>query len=88
MISLRADTYIMGGQMSIWGHLGSQGSNLDFQKKCYNLFKLHSMTIRLIHVHQIETVYLRCGIIFQSGVIWGHWGQKVIFTKNVVTHPC
>ena len=33
---------------------------------------LHSMTIRLIHVDQLDTLYL-C-----YGVIWGHWGQKVI----------
>ena len=49
---------------------------------------LHSMTIRLIHVHQLETLYLYCGVIFQSGVIWGHWGQKVIFTENAIIRPC
>ena len=43
---------------------------------------LHSMTIRLTHVDQLETVYLCYGVICQSGVIWGHWGQKVIFTKQ------
>ena len=41
---------------------------------------LHSMTIRLIHVHQLETIYLCYGVKCQSGVIWGHWGQKVVFT--------
>ena len=40
------------------------------------------MTIRLIHVHQLLTLYL------SYGVIWGHWGQKVIFTKQDITHPC
>ena len=49
---------------------------------------LHSMTIRLIPVHQLETLYLCYGVKCQSGVIWGHWGQKVIFTKNVLTRPC
>ena len=49
---------------------------------------LHSMTIRLIHVYQLESVYLRYGVKCQSGVIWGHWGQKVFFTKNNITHPC
>ena len=43
---------------------------------------LHSMTIRLIHVHQLETLYLCYGVKGQPGVIWGHRGQKVIFTKN------
>ena len=34
------------------------------------------MTIRLIQVDQLETLYLCYGVICQSGVIWGHWGQK------------
>ena len=45
---------------------------------------LHSMTIRLIHVYQLKSVYLCYRVKCQSGVIWGHWGhwgQKVIFTK-------
>ena len=46
------------------------------------------MTIRLIHVHQLLTLYLSYGVKYQSRVIWGHGGQKVIFTKNAVTHPC
>ena len=33
---------------------------------------LHSMTIRLIHVDQLETLYLCYGVKRQSGVIWGH----------------
>ena len=40
---------------------------------------LHSMTIRLIYVHQLETLYLCYGVKCQSGVIWGHWSQKVNF---------
>ena len=49
---------------------------------------LHSMTIRLIHVDQLETFYLGYGVKCQPGVIRGHWGQKVIFTKNAITCPC
>ena len=49
---------------------------------------LHSMTIRLIHEHQLVTVYLSYGVKYQSRVIWGHWGQKVIFTINTMTHQC
>ena len=49
---------------------------------------LHSMTITLIHVHQLETLYLRYGVKCKYGVIWGHWGQKVVFTKNAITRPC
>ena len=79
---------MLRGQLSTWGYLGSQGLNLDFHKKCDNLFMLHSMTIRLTHVHQLETLYLCCGVIFQSGVIWGHLGLKVIFTKNAIIRLC
>ena len=46
---------------------------------------LHSMTIRLIHVHQLEPLYLCYGVKGQPGVIWGHRGQKVIFTKNATS---
>ena len=46
---------------------------------------LHSMTIRLIHVHQLETLYLYYGVKCQPGVIWGHRGQKVIFSKNATS---
>ena len=46
---------------------------------------LHSMTIRLIHVHHLATLYLCYGVKCQSWVNWGHWGQKVIFTKNTTS---
>ena len=49
---------------------------------------LHSMTIRLLYVHQLETLYLFYGVKCQSGVIWGHWGQKVVFAKSAITRPC
>ena len=39
------------------------------------------MNIRFMHVDQLETLYLCHGVRCQSGDIWGHWGQKVIFTK-------
>ena len=32
---------------------------------------LHSMTISLIHVDHLETLYLCYGVKCQSGVIWG-----------------
>ena len=48
---------------------------------------LQSMTMRLIQVDKLETLYLCYGVKCQSGVIWGHWNQKVIFTKNALTRP-
>ena len=86
--SARDPLPILCGQMSIWGYLGSLGSKGNFHLKSYNLSNLHSLTIRLIHVHQLLTLYLSYGVKYQSRVIWGHWGQKVIFTKHDVTHPC
>ena len=65
------------GHVSIWGYLGSQGSKGHFHLKCYNSSMLHSMTIRLKHVDKLETIYLCYRVRCQSGVIWGHWGQKV-----------
>ena len=41
---------------------------------------LHSMTIRLIHVHQLETLYLCYGVKCQSGVI----GVKRSFSLKVL----
>ena len=49
---------------------------------------LHSMIIRLIHVHQLETLYICYGVKCQSGVMWGHWGQKVILTQNAIIRKC
>ena len=48
---------------------------------------LHSMAIRLIHVHQLETFYLCYGVKCQSGVNWGHWGQsdRLLVSKNLVS---
>ena len=79
---------MLWGQMLIWGHLGSLESKGHLHLKCFNSSKLHSMTIRLIHVHQLETLFLCYGVKCQSGVVWGLWGQKVIFTKNAVPRPC
>ena len=49
---------------------------------------LHNMNIRLIHVDQLETLYLCYGVIGQQGVIWGHRGQILIFTKNALSPLC
>ena len=38
------------------GHLGSLGSKGQLRLKCYNLSMLHGMTVRLIHVYQLETL--------------------------------
>ena len=81
-ISLRLS--MLWGEMSIWGSFGVTGIKRSFSLKCYNSSVLHTMTIKLIYVHQLEIVYLCYGVKCQSWVIWVHWGQKVIFTKNAI----
>ena len=39
------------------------------------------MVRRLMHNNQLETLYKSYGSSNSAGVIWGHWGQEVSFTK-------
>ena len=38
-----------------------------------------------MHMHKLDPLYKSYHVKNSSGVIWGHRGQKVIFTKNVTT---
>ena len=38
-----------------------------------------------MHIDQLDTLYKSYGSKNSSGVIWGHRGKKVIFTKSAVT---
>ena len=78
LINLRP-SFVMGSDVNL-GSFWVTGVKRSFSLKCYNLSMLHSMIIRLIQVDQLETLYLCYGVKCQSGVIWGHRGQKVIFT--------
>ena len=42
----------------------------------------------LIQMHKLETLNLFLGVKSQSGVIWGHRGQILIFTKNALPLLC
>ena len=42
------------------------------------------MVMGLMHIHQLDTLYKSYGSRNSAGVIWGHRGQKVIFTKNAI----
>ena len=85
--TLRLSTYVMGSRVNL-GLFGVIGGQRSFSLKCYNSSMLQSMTIGLIQVDQLETLYICYVIKCQSGVIWGHWGQKVIFTINAIVRPC
>ena len=40
----------------------------------------------LKYIKKLETLYKTHWLTFRFGVIWGHRGQKVIFTKNASPH--
>ena len=40
--------------------------------------------MQLMHMHQLVPLYKGYGLKKISGVIWGHRGQKVIFTKKII----
>ena len=44
---------------------------------------LHSRVTWLKYINKLETLYKTYWLKFQFGVIWGHRGLKVIFSKNV-----
>ena len=43
------------------------------------------MVVGLMHIHQLDTFYKSYGSRNSPGVIYGHRGQKFIFTKNAVS---
>ena len=72
----------MWGQRSCRGHRGQKG---HFHQKCYFSYRLLGMVLWLTHIHQLNTPYKSYQLKFRFGVIWGHRGQKVIFTKNDIS---
>ena len=64
---------------------GSQGSKGHFHQKCCFSFRLHGMVVGLMHIHQLDTFFKSYGSRNSTGVIWGHRGQKSIFTKYAVS---
>ena len=55
-----------------------------FYWKCY--YMLHSRVTWLKYIKKLETLYKTHRLKFRFGVILGHRGQKVIFTKNASPH--
>ena len=43
------------------------------------------MVMGLIHIDQLDTLYKSYRFKKLPGVIWGHRGQKVIFTKIAIS---
>ena len=67
------------------GSFGVTGVKRSVLPKCYFSYKLYGIIMELMHIRQLDTLYKSYGSRNSAGVIWGHRGQKVIFTKNVVS---
>ena len=67
------------GQRSRWGHWGQKG---HFHQKGIKSYRMRSIDAWLMHMHKLDPLYKSYHIKNSSGVIWGHRGQKVIFTKK------
>ena len=67
------------GQRSRWGHWGQKG---HFHQKGIKSFRILSIDAWLMHMHKLDPLYKSYGPKESSGVIWGHGGQKFIFTKK------
>ena len=79
-ISLRPSTYGMGSNVNL-GSTRVIGFKRSFSLKMLLLVNVHNMNERLIHVDQLDHLSKSYHFKNLSGVIWGHRGQKVIFTK-------
>ena len=67
------------GQRSRWGHWGQKG---HFHQKGIKSYRILSIDAWLTHMNTLDPLYKSYGPKNSSGVIWGHGGQKVIFTKK------
>ena len=67
------------GQRSRWGHWGQK---CHFHQKGIKSYRILSSDAWLMHMHKLDPLYKSYGPKNSSGVIWGHGGQKVIFTKK------
>ena len=76
-------------QIGVKGHVGVTGvKKVIFTKKSFKSNRLRSVITWLMYMIDLDPLYKSYGSRKSSGVIWGHWGQKFIFPKNAITHPC
>ena len=61
---------------------GVTGVKCNFHQECYFPYSLHGITMRLRHIHQLDTHDKNHGSENLPEVIWGHRGQMVIFNKK------
>ena len=72
---------VMGLEIQL-GSFGVTGVKRSVLPKKLFLNKLYGIVMELMHIRHLDTLYKSYGSRNSAGVIWG---QKVIFTKNVVS---
>ena len=77
-------------QFDLKGQVGVTGvknvQTFCFYGKCYVSYMLHSRVTWLTYINKLETLYKSYWLKFWFRVIWGHRGQKFIFTTNASPH--
>ena len=72
-------------QFDLKGQVGVTGvknvKKLFFYGKCYSSYMLHSRVTWLRYINKLETLNKTYWLKSRFWVIWGHRGQKFIFTK-------
>ena len=75
-------------QFDFKGQIGVTGvknvKTIFFYGKCYSSYMLHSRVTWLRYINKLETLYKTYWLKSRSWVIWGHRGQKFIFTKMLL----
>ena len=64
------------------GSLGVTGVKRSFSPKRHKSYKMRSIDVWFMHMHELDPLYKSYHIKNSSGVTWGHRGQRVIFTKK------
>ena len=75
-------------QIGVKGHVGVTGVKKVKNSKTLLLLQIQGMVTWLMYMHMPDPFYKSYYFKNSPGVIWGHSGQKVIFTKNAITRPC
>ena len=77
-------------QFDLEGQVGVTGvknvKTFCFYGKCYSSYMLHCRVTWLRYINKLETLYKIYWLKSRFWVIWGHRGQKFIFTKNASPH--
>ena len=70
-------------QLGVKGHVGVTGVKSPFSPKMLFLLQIKWYDDGThIYIHQLDTLYKSYGSKNSPGVIWGHRGEKFIFTKK------